>query len=223
MLVECLAYLLCRGCGLKYLGRSRERGSFQRSATWTWRELYIRKFELKCNWDALKFTTSVLPGHTNRVSAIQFDDNYLLSASWDGTAILRNSRTYEYMGSFSGHTDRINAIQFTDTHALTGGDDRVIILHTLRDGHIFRMFGSHGGAVNSLRLVDNVLVSGCADKQIYLWGLHTGDLMRTVHEHKAPVLCVDASSDAIVSGSEDFSVKVCIHLPFLPRLYLLCC
>jgi hypothetical protein len=185
-----------------------EWGYVGRPGSSSWRYTFIKQRELKRNWDMGKYSMTCLAGHTNRISAVQFDENFILSASWDGTAILRDARTYQYVSSFSGHTDRVNAVQFNSEYALTAGDDRIIILHTIAEGHIFRMYGSHGGGVTSIRWIGDNIVSGCNDRGVYLWNFEAGTLQQTVFEHKAPVLCVDANDDTIASGSEDFSVRV---------------
>jgi WD40 repeat protein/3',5'-cyclic AMP phosphodiesterase CpdA len=138
-------------------------------------------------WDAATGRlVTTLAGHSDRVYSVAFGRDHLVSASWDGTAIVWDLPSERPYPALARHTGRLWAAAFHPSGGLlaTAGDDLDIQLWKVRQGGCeFRQsLAGHTRAVMSLAFnpAGDMLASGGDDGTARLWTV-AGDRPATPH------------------------------------------
>ena len=111
----------------------------------------------------------VQTGHTQWVMgvAISGDGKYVVTGSYDKTAILWEAASGKKLQSFRGHRGFINsvAISADGKFVVSGSDDRTAILWEAASGKKLQALQGHKDAVRSVAISDDgkLVVTGSAD------------------------------------------------------------
>ncbi|MFY7806812.1 MAG: WD40 repeat domain-containing protein [Limnoraphis robusta] len=171
--------------------------------------------ELKTQ-EAIRLPASqTLIGHSTWVYAVTIssDNQYLASASYDGTIKIWNLKTGQLLHSFSGHTDAIETLTISPDNKIliSGGWDNRIRVWNLETGELIRTLKGHGEDVKTVAISSDGkwLASGSVDQTIKLWNLSTGKehfSLKTSNWVRSIVFSPD--NQTLVSGSENGSVQI---------------
>ena len=174
-----------------------------------WKDVYKDRYKVGTNWKYGRFSTKVFRGHTNGVMCLQFDDNVLISGSYDSTVKVWDVNTGEELRTLKGHTSGIRCLQFNDTKLMTGSLDSTLRLWNWRTGQCLRTFHAHTGGIVTLHFSGPWTVSGSMDHTIRVWNSDTSQTF-LLRGHTDWVNCVklDAASRTLFSASDDLTVRL---------------
>jgi len=174
-----------------------------------WKDVYRDRFVVGTNWKYGRYTQKVLNGHTNGVMCLQFDDNILVSGSYDSTIKIWDIETGQELRTLTGHALGVRCLQFDKTKLVSGSLDGTLKVWDMRSGQVIRTFPGHDGAVISLHFDGMILASGSQDKTIRVRNFK--DCSRVVlrgHTDWVNAVKVHAASQTLYSASDDCTVRV---------------
>jgi len=189
-------------------GTTTEMPGFQ-STLRPWKDVYRDRFVVGTNWKYGRYTQKVLSGHTNGVMCLQFDDNILVSGSYDSTIKIWDIETGQELRTLTGHALGVRCLQFDKTKLVSGSLDGTLKVWDMRSGQVIRTFPGHDGAVISLHFDGMILASGSQDKTIRVRNFK--DCSRVVlrgHTDWVNAVKVHAASQTLYSASDDCTVRV---------------
>lgn len=174
-----------------------------------WKDVYKQRFKVGTNWKYGRFTTRILKGHTNGVMCLQFDDQILITGSYDATVKVWNIKTGEEIRTLTGHTQGIRCLQFDDSKLITGSLDNTIKIWNWRTGELIKTLEAHRDGVIGLHLADKLLASGSSDNTIVVHDFN--NITRTTimgHSDWVNAVKIDLPSRTLFSASDDTTIKL---------------
>jgi F-box/WD-40 domain protein MET30 len=175
-----------------------------------WKDIYKDRFKVGTAWKYGRCSTRLFKGHTNGVMCVQFDDNVLLSGSYDATVKVWDIHTGEELRTLKGHTSGIRCLQFDESGKLmTGSLDSTIRLWNWRTGETLRVFNAHSDGVITLHYTSRYVASGSRDRTIRVWDSKIKEtfLLRG-HMDWVNSVKVEEESRTLFSASDDLSVRI---------------
>lgn len=162
-----------------------------------------------------------LIGHDASVLCLEYDDDFLFSASSDQSVIvwdlkaIESGKTPTVQRRIRGHNTGILDLAITTEWLMTCGKDyNVRIYNRLEDYRLTRIYTQHEGPVNAGTLLCDpingktkaVTVSG--EGGVHLWDVNTGTFIRSFEGHTKGLACVKYVNDKIITGSNDHTIRV---------------
>lgn len=174
-----------------------------------WKDVYRDRFKVGTAWKYGRCSTKVFKGHTNGVMCLQFDDNVLITGSYDTTAKVWDTETGQELRTLTGHTSGIRCLQFDDQKLMTGSLDGTLRLWDWKTGQCKRVFNAHSEGIISLNFSGRYVATGSMDKTIRVWDSETKQTF-LLRGHTDWVNCVkvDEASRTLFSASDDLSVRL---------------
>lgn len=174
-----------------------------------WKDVYKDRFKVGTAWKYGRCSTKVFKGHTNGVMCLQFDENVLITGSYDATAKVWDLETGQELRTLVGHTSGIRCLQFDDSKLMTGSLDHTIKLWNWRTGQCLRTFHAHTEGVISLHFAGRYVASGSMDKTIRVYdsGERETFLLRG-HQDWVNSVKVDEPSRTLFSASDDLTIRL---------------
>jgi len=174
-----------------------------------WKDVYKDRFKVGTAWKYGRCSTKVFKGHTNGVMCLQFDDNVLITGSYDTTVKVWDIRSGEELRTLSGHTSGIRCLQFDDRKLMTGSLDCTLRLWDWRTGVCLRTFNAHAEGILTVHFVGPWVATGSMDKTIRVWNSETKQtfLLRG-HTDWVNSLKIDEPSRTLFSASDDLTVRL---------------
>lgn len=175
-----------------------------------WKDIYKARFKVGTAWKYGRCTTKILRGHTNGVMCLQFDDNMLISGSYDSTVKIWDLNTGEEIRTLTGHGSGIRCLQFDDKGKLmTGSLDNTLKLWNWRTGACLRTFQAHTAGIITLHFVGRYVASGSMDKTVRVWDSESKQtfLLRG-HTDWVNSVKIDEASKTLFSASDDLTVRL---------------
>ncbi|OCK76231.1 WD40 repeat-like protein [Lepidopterella palustris CBS 459.81] len=182
---------------------------FDRPTKRPWKDVYKDRFKVGTNWKYGRCSIKVFKGHTNGVMCLQFDDNILVTGSYDATVKVWDIESGEEIRTLKGHTQGIRCLQFDDSRLLTGSLDSTIRVWNWRTGDCVKVLHGHDQGVICLHWMNNILASGSIDNTIKIWNFQNGTKF-TLRGHTDWVNAVkiDPASRTVFSASDDRTVRL---------------
>ena len=177
-----------------------------------WKDIYKDRFKVGTAWKYGRFSTKVFRGHTNGVMCLQFDENVMITGSYDTTVKIWDIHTGEEIRTLTGHTSGIRCLQFNENKLVTGSLDSTLKLWNWKTGQCLRTFPAHDDGILSLHFTDRYVASGSRDKTVRVWDSIRKEtfLLRGPRGHTDWVNCVkiDEPSRTLFSASDDCTVRI---------------
>jgi WD40 repeat protein len=154
-------------------------------------------------------------GHSDDVSSVAFssDGKYVVTGSWDDTAVLWEADTGKELRRFRGHS-HLESVAFSldGKFVLTGSIDGTALLWQTETAKEIRGFGEPSSPISSVALsVDGrYALTGGFDNKAKLWEVTTGKPVRQFEGHSGPIHSVAFSSNGeyVLTGSEDKTARL---------------
>lgn len=174
-----------------------------------WKDIYKDRFKVGTAWKYGRCSTKVFKGHANGVMCVQFDDNVLISGSYDATVKVWDVNTGEELRTLTGHTSGIRCLQFDESKLMTGSLDNTLRLWNWRTGKCLRTFHAHNDGILTLHFSGRYVASGSMDRTIRVWDSESKQTF-LLRGHADWVNCVkvDAASRTLFSASDDLTVRL---------------
>lgn len=159
----------------------------------------------------------VLLGHRAAVNVVDFDLNYIVSASGDRTIKVWNTQTCEFVRTLVGHKRGIACLQYRDKLIVSGSSDNTIRLWDVECGACLRALEGHEELVRCIRFDNKRIVSGAYDGKIKVWDLQAALdprsqpqslCLKTLIEHTGRVFRLQFDEFQIVSSSHDDTIII---------------
>ncbi|CAI6311418.1 unnamed protein product [Periconia digitata] len=178
-----------------------------------WKDVYKDRFKVGTNWKYGRYSTQILKGHSNGVMCLQFDDQILITGSYDATVKVWDLTTGKEIRTLQGHTEGIRCLQFTDTVLITGSLDGSVKVWDWRTGECKATIRSHDRVPNSgvigVHMVDNILATASTDHTIVVHDVRSRSKYALVgHEEWVNCVKLDIPSRTLFSASDDMTVKL---------------
>lgn len=188
----------------------REQEESQKPRVRPWKDVYKDRFKVGTNWKYGRCSTRVFRGHTNGVMCLQFDENVLITGSYDSTIKVWDIETGKEIRTLAGHSSGIRCLQFDDTgKLLTGSMDHTTRLWNWRTGQCLRTFQSHTSGVISVHFDSQYVASGSMDQTVRVYDTNTKQtFLLKGHTDWVNAVKIDSASRTLLSASDDCTVRL---------------
>jgi F-box/WD-40 domain protein MET30 len=198
-----------RSCTSVELGRDQLAAYFDQPQKRPWKDVYKDRFKVGTNWKYGRYSTKELKGHSNGVMCLQFDDQILMTGSYDATVKIWDITTGQEIRTLTGHTQGIRCLQFDDTKLITGSLDNTMKVWNWRTGQLIRTLTGHSHGVIGLHMADKLLASGSSDNTIIVHDFkHYQRTTLMGHTDWVNAVKIDLPSRTLFSASDDMTVKL---------------
>ncbi|KAF1943309.1 sulfur metabolite repression control protein-like protein SconB [Clathrospora elynae] len=174
-----------------------------------WKDVYKDRFKVGTNWKYGRYSKRTFKGHTNGVMCLQFDNQVLITGSYDATVKVWDIQTGQEIRTLAGHTQGIRCLQFDDSKLITGSLDGTMKVWNWRTGELIRTLTGHSDGVIGLHMADKLLASGSSDSTIIVHDFT--QFKRTTlmgHTDWVNAVKLDVPSRTLFSASDDMTVKL---------------
>jgi F-box/WD-40 domain protein MET30 len=174
-----------------------------------WKDVYRDRKVVATNWKYGRYKMKELHGHTNGVMCLQFDDNILVSGSYDSTIKIWDIETGQELRTLAGHSLGVRCLQFDKTKLVSGSLDGTLKVWDMKAGQVIRTFPGHSGPVISLHFDGLILASGSQDMTVRVRNFK--DCSRVVlrgHTDWVNAVKIHAASQTLYSASDDCTVRI---------------
>ncbi|KXT18233.1 hypothetical protein AC579_2871 [Pseudocercospora musae] len=174
-----------------------------------WKDVYKDRFKVGTAWKYGRCSTKVFKGHTNGVMCLQFDDNVLITGSYDTTVKVWDINTGEELRTLHGHTSGIRTLQFDDKKLMTGSLDSTMRMWNWKTGELLRTFPAHQDGIITLHFTEGYVATGSRDRTVRVWN-NTSKATFVLRGHTDWVNCVkiDQASRTLFSASDDLTIRL---------------
>jgi len=173
--------------------------------TINWKYLCQQRTILERNWNNGTHTARELPGHTEGIYCVQFDDHKIISGSRDNTIKIWDLNSGLCARTLSGHSASVLCLHYEGNRIVSGSSDTNIMVWDMETGSVVRTLTGHSDSVLSLRFENDTVVSCSKDRTVRIWNISTGKMIRILSGHLAAVNAVQFSPE--ISSDPDSSLE----------------
>jgi WD40 repeat protein/cytochrome c-type biogenesis protein CcmH/NrfG len=161
-------------------------------------------------------SVQTLQGHSDNVLSAAFsaDGRYLVTGSWDETAIVWELKSGQKSQTLQGHRGVVLSAAFSadGRYLVTASVDHTAMIWEVKSGQKWQTLSGHSGWVTSAVFSPDSrsLLTASADKTAIIWDVASGEAWQTLRGHKRGVNSAVFSADGcyLVTGSVDGSAIV---------------
>lgn len=173
-----------------------------------WKDVYRDRFIVGLNWKHRRCTQKVFRGHTDSVMCLQFEDNILMTGSYDATVKIWDMETGEELRTLRGHSAGVRCLQFDDTKLITGSLDRSVRVWNWRTGECISRYNGHSEAVIALHFDDTLLASASVDRTVKIWNFKDKSTFVLHHPGGVNAVKIDTPSRTVLTACDDGAARL---------------
>ncbi|CRK27787.1 hypothetical protein BN1708_004450 [Verticillium longisporum] len=174
-----------------------------------WKSVYRDRWKISYNWTRGRCAVKTFKGHENGVTALQFEDNILVTGSYDTKIKIWNIETGEEIRTLTGHTMGIRALKFVDNKLFSGSLDNTIKVWNWQTGECISTLRCHSEGVISVDFDGKWLASGSIDKSVKIFNFDSKETFSLRgHDDWVNHVRLDPISQVVFSASDDCTVKI---------------
>lgn len=173
-----------------------------------WKDIFIERYKLETNWRTGKHITKQFQ-HSSPVLSLQFDEQYLITGTYDGLVHMWDVETMEHIKTLSGHFRGVSALKFDAQKLVTGSWDQSVRVWCYHDGQCLCTFRGHEAKVLCIDFDGNLIAAGSSDSTIKIWDFVEKSCF-TLRGHTEPVhsVRIHNASATLYTSSEDLTVRM---------------
>eukprot|EP01083_Nonionella_stella_P290360 988014_1 len=163
----------------------------------------------------LNFKRFSFQGHGGPIWALDFDNELLVSGSYDKCIKIWNISSGNCRATLRGHEEWVSGIKLRHKYIVSCSWDASIRLWKLDDTRysgkcITKLQSQPGNAIYCVQWSTdrNFIVSGCRHQAVQIWDLQKEKMIKTFMGHLKQVYCIQVSNSLILSGSADRTIKM---------------
>ncbi|KAJ5978384.1 hypothetical protein N7501_001726 [Penicillium viridicatum] len=173
-----------------------------------WKEVYRDRFVVGMNWKHKRCSVKVFKGHRDSVMCLQFEDNILMTGSYDATVKIWDTDTGEELRTLKGHVAGVRCLQFDDTKLITGSLDRSIRVWNWRTGECISKYNGHAEAVIALHFDCTLLASASVDRTVKIWNFKDKSTFVLPHPQGVNAVKIDSVSRTVLTACDDGAARL---------------
>ncbi|KAJ5129912.1 uncharacterized protein N7515_005951 [Penicillium bovifimosum] len=173
-----------------------------------WKEVYRDRFVVGMNWKHKRCSVKVFKGHRDSVMCLQFEDNILMTGSYDATVKIWDTDTGEELRTLKGHQAGVRCLQFDDTKLITGSLDRSIRVWNWRTGECISKYNGHAEAVIALHFDCTLLASASVDRTVKIWNFKDKSTFVLPHPQGVNAVKIDSISRTVLTACDDGAARL---------------
>ncbi|KAJ5550358.1 hypothetical protein N7535_001704 [Penicillium sp. DV-2018c] len=173
-----------------------------------WKEVYRDRFVVGMNWKHKRCSVKVFKGHRDSVMCLQFEDNILMTGSYDATVKIWDTETGEELRTLKGHQAGVRCLQFDDTKLITGSLDRSIRVWNWRTGECISKYNGHTEAVIALHFDCTLLASASVDRTVKIWNFKDKSTFVLPHPQGVNAVKIDSISRTVLTACDDGAARL---------------
>ncbi|KAJ1949927.1 ubiquitin-binding SDF ubiquitin ligase complex subunit met30 [Linderina pennispora] len=137
-----------------------------------WKEIFAERQIIANNWRRFRYQESRIQAHTDGILCVQFNDEYVITGSYDSKVRVWDAETFEMVSELSGHTMPVRALEFDECKLFSGSLDGTVRIWNYRDGTCIRTLRVfENGGVISLHYSGGTLVAGGENGTIRVYNI----------------------------------------------------
>ncbi|VVT47315.1 uncharacterized protein SAPINGB_P001650 [Magnusiomyces paraingens] len=173
-----------------------------------WKDVYKERYCIEANWRNGRYRTLTFE-HPSPVLCLQFDEQYLITGTYDGLVSIWDVETGKLVRTLKGHLSAISALKFDNLKLITASRDTTVRVWDYRKGDCVCTFRGHEGPVLCIDCDQRLIASGSADNNIKVWNFTTKTCF-TLRGHTDWVqsVRVHSASGTLYSGSQDATIRM---------------
>lgn len=173
-----------------------------------WKDVYRDRFVVGMNWKHRRCSVKGFKGHTDSVMCLQFEDNILMTGSYDATVKIWDTETGEELRTLRGHNCGVRCLQFDDSKLITGSLDRSVRVWNWRTGECISKYHGHTDAVIALHFDATLLASASVDKTVKIWNFKDKSTFILPHPDGVNAVKIDTPSRTLLSACDDGAARL---------------
>lgn len=173
-----------------------------------WKDVYRDRFVVGMNWKHRRCSVKQFRGHTDSVMCLQFEDNILMTGSYDATIKIWDTETGEELRTLRGHNAGVRCLQFDDSKLITGSLDRSLRVWNWRTGECISKYNGHTEAVIALHFDASLLATASVDKTVKIWNFKDKSTFVLPHPEGVNAVKIDTPSRTVLSACDDGSARL---------------
>ncbi|KAJ5613325.1 hypothetical protein N7510_006519 [Penicillium lagena] len=173
-----------------------------------WKDVYRDRFVVGMKWKHRRCAVKVFRGHTDSVMCLQFEDNILMTGSYDSTVKIWDLDTGEELRTLRGHRAGVRCLQFDDTKLITGSLDHSIRVWNWRTGECISKYNGHTEAVIALHFDATLLASASVDTTVKIWNFKDKSTFILPHPSCVNAVKIDTQSRTVLTACDDGAARL---------------
>lgn len=180
----------------------------QSRKTRPWKHVYRERFNIEANWRNGRYKSLTFK-HKSPILCLQFDEQFLITGSYDGSVAVWDIETGKLLRQLEGHLTTVTALKFDSLKLITASRDQTVCVWNYRTGDRVCTFRGHEGPVLCIDCNKRLIASGSADNNIKVWDFSTKTCF-TLRGHTDWVQSVKVHSESgtLYSGSQDTTIRM---------------
>ncbi|KAJ2773910.1 ubiquitin-binding SDF ubiquitin ligase complex subunit met30 [Coemansia nantahalensis] len=155
-------------------GTAAAQGSSGHTRRRPWKEIFAERQIIANNWRKFRYHESRVQAHADGILCVQFNDDYMITGSYDSKVHVWNAETLELVSELTGHLMPVRALEFDDCKLFSGSLDGTVKIWNYRTGTCIRTLQAfEDGGVISLHHQRGTLVVGGENGTIRVYNTAT--------------------------------------------------
>lgn len=163
----------------------------------------------------LNFKRLSFQGHGGPIWALDFDNEVLVSGSYDKCIKIWSILNGNCRATLRGHSEWVSGIKLRHKYIASCSWDATIRIWKLDETRysgqmLTKLISQNGNAIYCIEWSrdKNFIVSGCRHQAVQIWDLQKEKMIKTFMGHTKQVYCLQMTNNLILSGSADRSIKM---------------
>eukprot|EP00835_Amoeboradix_gromovi_P001026 NODE_40_length_29852_cov_0.370215.p5 type:complete len:435 gc:universal NODE_40_length_29852_cov_0.370215:6164-4860(-) len=174
-----------------------------------WKRFYEKRMRVEKNWRLGNYTTSILKGHTDGITALYFSNNYLISGGWDQSIIVWDIKSGEILHKLTSHSGCVRGLKFDDDKLISVSMDKSWKIWNYKQGRLLRSFdNAHDEGITCVDFDETLVITGSNDNSIKIWNFKTGENVQLTGHTDWINRVLLYKQKSVISCSDDNTVRI---------------